>query len=112
VAKTQGVELMQRLNDGSLEEAPSAYLQETRENISSAIEELVEVGARIRPLCTGGKQTAGCAGLDQAFLLSPDPRAPRLTPRGFFLPTVDLMVGQILDDFPILKWVKCLFERY
>jgi hypothetical protein len=63
VAKTQGVELMRRLNDGSLEEAPSAYLQETRENISSAIEELVEVGARIRPLFTGGKQIGWVRGV-------------------------------------------------
>jgi hypothetical protein len=41
---------MQRLNDGSLQQAPSAYLEKTRTDITAAIEELLDIGARIRPL--------------------------------------------------------------
>jgi hypothetical protein len=41
---------MRQLNDGSLEQAPSEYLQKTREEVTSAIEELLDVGARIRHL--------------------------------------------------------------
>ena len=55
---TRGTDLMQRLNDGSLQEAPSAFLKKTREDVSTAIEELVDVGARIRPLLVN-KQRVG-----------------------------------------------------
>jgi hypothetical protein len=48
MAITQRVELMQRLNNGTLEQAPSEYLQKTRDEVTTAIEELLEVGARIR----------------------------------------------------------------
>ena len=47
---TRGADLMQRLNDGSLQQAPSAYLEKTRTDITAAIEELLDIGARIRPL--------------------------------------------------------------
>jgi hypothetical protein len=63
VSKTQGVELMQRLNDGSLEQAPSAFLLKTREDISTNAEELLEVGARIRPLLVGDRQIGWVRGV-------------------------------------------------
>jgi hypothetical protein len=63
VALTRGVELMQRLNDGSLEQAPSAYLQQTREAVSVAIEELLEVGARVRPLLVGDQRIGWVRGV-------------------------------------------------
>jgi hypothetical protein len=63
VALTHGVELMQRLNGGSLEQAPSAYLQQTREAVSVAVEELLEVGARIRPLLVGDQRIGWIRGV-------------------------------------------------
>ena len=53
MARTEGLNLIEKLNDGRLELAPSAFLERTREDIVTAIEELLEVGARIRPLCIG-----------------------------------------------------------
>jgi hypothetical protein len=60
---TLGTELMQRLNDGSLEVAPSEYLTKTREDVSEAIEELLEVGARIRPLYIGKQRVGWVRGI-------------------------------------------------
>jgi hypothetical protein len=66
VALTHGVELMQRLNDGDLEQAPSVYLQQTREAVSVAIEELLEVGARVRPLLVGDQRIGWIRGVHPA----------------------------------------------
>lgn len=63
MARTQGVDLMQALNDGRLEQAPSAYLQQIREEISIAIEELLEVGARVRPLLVKGERIGWVRGV-------------------------------------------------
>jgi hypothetical protein len=63
MASTQGVEIMRRLNDGSLEQAPSEYLSRAREQVSAAIEELVDVGARIRPLLVGDRRIGWVRGV-------------------------------------------------
>jgi len=63
---TRGAELMQRLNDGTLQQAPSAFLSKTREDVSTAIEELLEVGARIRPLLVAGIRTGWVRGVHPA----------------------------------------------
>ena len=60
---TPGAELMQRLNDGTLQQAPSAFLSKTREDVSVAIEELLEVGARIRPLLVTGARVGWVRGV-------------------------------------------------
>jgi hypothetical protein len=54
---------MRQLNDGSLEQAPSEYLQKTREEVTSAIEELLDVGARIRPLLVRNKRVGWARGV-------------------------------------------------
>lgn len=60
---TQGTELMKQINDGRIEHLPSAFLAETRDNISAAIEELIDVGARIRPLQVGDRQVGWVRGI-------------------------------------------------
>jgi hypothetical protein len=40
VARTAGTDLLEKLNDGRLEVAPSAFLTQTRDDVATAIEEL------------------------------------------------------------------------
>lgn len=58
-----GVDLMRRLHEGALQQAPSAYLAETRDHVCLAIEELLDVGARIRPLLVEGNQIGWVRGV-------------------------------------------------
>jgi hypothetical protein len=58
---------MQQLHDGRIEQLPSAYLAETRESVTTAIEELIEVGARIRPLYVGTEQMGWVRGVLRAL---------------------------------------------
>jgi hypothetical protein len=58
-----GSELMNRINDGSLEKAPTAYVEKVRLEISDACEELIDQGARIRPLMVSGKQMGWIRGV-------------------------------------------------
>jgi hypothetical protein len=53
---TRGSELMQKLNDGRLVVVPPAEILKLRKAISTEIEELLEVGARIRLLLCGKEQ--------------------------------------------------------
>jgi hypothetical protein len=63
MAITHGASLMQRLNDGTLQQAPSAFLKKTREDVSEAIEELLDIGARIRPLRVAGERVGWVRGV-------------------------------------------------
>ena len=49
--------------EGRVELLPSEYLARTREDIAAAIEELLDVGARIRPLLVGTKQVGWVRGV-------------------------------------------------
>lgn len=60
---TKGTELMQRLAEGSIAELPSKYLEETRSSISTELEEMIEVGARIRPLLVDEKRVGWVRGV-------------------------------------------------
>ena len=63
MARTQGLELIERLNDGRTQVAPSEFLQTTRDEVSAALEELIEVGARIRPLLVGKRRVGWVRGI-------------------------------------------------
>jgi len=63
MASVEGIDLLRRLNDGQLTVAPSEYLIQTREDVSTAIEELIEVGARIRPLIVEHKKVGWVRGV-------------------------------------------------
>ncbi len=61
--ETFGTELLKRLHEGQVEQLPSEFLAHTREEIISAIEELIECGARIRPLKVGARQVGWVRGV-------------------------------------------------
>jgi hypothetical protein len=61
--RTFGAELVQKIADGSLAQAPSEYLVKTRDEVSEAIEEIFDVGARIRPLLIEGKRVGWVRGV-------------------------------------------------
>ncbi|MBV8072923.1 MAG: hypothetical protein JO270_23675 [Acidobacteriaceae bacterium] len=61
--RTRGLEILEQLNDGRLQQAPTEYLQKTRAQVIEALGELIEVGARIRPLLVGGKRVVWVRGI-------------------------------------------------
>jgi hypothetical protein len=58
-----GVELMRRINEGSMETAPAEYIREVRNKVVDACEELLDIGARIRPLIVNKKQIGWVRGI-------------------------------------------------
>jgi hypothetical protein len=66
-AASQGMDLMRRINEGSLKQnATSEELEKIRTEISENCEELLEIGARIRPLLIEGVQVGWVRGLHPA----------------------------------------------
>jgi hypothetical protein len=61
-----GVDLMRQINDGLLKKAPTEYVERVRGEITEACEELLEIGARIRPLMAGKRQVGWVRGLHPA----------------------------------------------
>src|SRR5271167_1566476 len=61
---SQGMDLMRQISEGRLKPAPAKDVQEVKSAISDACEELIEIGARIRPLLLeDGKQIGWVRGL-------------------------------------------------
>ncbi len=58
-----GVDLMRKINDGFTQLAPSAEIEEIRYQITKNCEEIIEQGARIRPLIADRKQIGWVRGL-------------------------------------------------
>lgn len=58
-----GVDLMRRINDGELKKAPISHIEQVKTEIGENCEELIEVGARIRPLLVGDQQIGWIRGL-------------------------------------------------
>jgi hypothetical protein len=58
-----GVDLIKALSDGSLRKTPTKYVEETRTAVKDALEELIEVGARIRPLIVNKTQIGWVRGI-------------------------------------------------
>lgn len=56
VKSTEGVGLMQQINSGELQNRRSKIAEGVREHVSEAMDELITVGARVRPLMLGGKR--------------------------------------------------------
>ena len=63
MARTEGVDLLQRLHDGRILQAEPDLIRKVRTQITQEIEELLEVGARIRPLCVNGEQIGWARGV-------------------------------------------------
>jgi hypothetical protein len=60
---TLGMDLLRRLNENQLKPAPNEYIEKVRANIISNCEELIELGARIRPLMDGDVQVGWIRGV-------------------------------------------------
>ena len=58
-----GKDLMRRINDGLAQKAPTEYVFKVREKVVEGCEELLETGARIRPLLVGKQQIGWVRGL-------------------------------------------------
>jgi hypothetical protein len=58
-----GKELLERIQDGQYKPAPTEYLAAVRQKVSENIEEILELGARIRPLMAGDKQIGWVRGV-------------------------------------------------
>lgn len=60
---TFGTELMRKIAEGQIEHLPSEFIAQTRTEISTAIEELIDVGARVRPLMVGNERIGWVRGV-------------------------------------------------
>jgi hypothetical protein len=54
---------MNQINEGGIQQASSAYVKEVRGKIIDACEELLDIGARIRPLNCGKEQVGWVRGV-------------------------------------------------
>jgi hypothetical protein len=60
---TRGIDALNQLRDGLLQVESSEFLSKTRARITSELVELIEVGARIRPLLVGTKRVGWVRGV-------------------------------------------------
>src|SRR5277367_481223 len=60
---TEGVELMNQIYAGGMLKATPEIVQSVRAAVSEACEELLDIGARIRPLMVAGKRIGWVRGL-------------------------------------------------
>lgn len=58
-----GVDLMRQINDGVVKQAPTEYVEKVRGKVIDACEELLDIGARIRPLVVDKKQVGWVRGI-------------------------------------------------
>lgn len=58
-----GMDIMRRISEGEIRKAPVAYVEQIRKQITDNCEELIEFGARIRPLLVEGKQVGWVRGI-------------------------------------------------
>ena len=61
-----GKEMLERIQSGQYTPAPTEHLSAVRKQVSENIEELLEMGARIRPLMNGDKQVGWVRGVHPA----------------------------------------------
>jgi hypothetical protein len=60
---SMGLDIMNRLASGAIKKAPAETIERVKVEITANCEEIVEVGARIRPLLCGDKQVGWVRGL-------------------------------------------------
>jgi hypothetical protein len=58
-----GLDIMGRLSSGTLRKAPVETIERVKTEITANCEEIIEIGARIRPLMVGDKQVGWVRGL-------------------------------------------------
>jgi hypothetical protein len=132
-----GKDLMNRLNDGSIDKLAPQYVEEVRGKIVEACEELIEIGARIRPLYDGSEQIGWVRGIhltERKLLQKWNPKPEDFTTQLLLLATslpkddienlssvelgrlirlVDQMVSRDLSLFPYLNaYVTTVSSEY
>lgn len=60
---TAGTELMKKISSGEIGTVRSGVARKVRQDVSSVFEEIIEVGARIRPILLSGKRVGWIRGL-------------------------------------------------
>src|SRR5271157_1704985 len=60
---SMGMDIMRRISSGELRKAPAETVERVKAEITENCEELIEVGARIRPLLVDGKQVGWVRGV-------------------------------------------------
>src|SRR5271163_1034536 len=60
---SQGMDLMRAINEGTMKPAPAKDVEKIKGEITEACEELIEIGARIRPLMVDGVQVGWVRGV-------------------------------------------------
>ena len=60
---TPGAELARKLGEGAVSRAPTEHIQRVRKEVTEACEELIGIGARVRPLIADDRQTGWVRGL-------------------------------------------------
>jgi hypothetical protein len=60
---SMGMDIMRRISDGEVKKAPIEYVEQVKRQITDNCEELIEVGARVRPLIVRGKQVGWVRGI-------------------------------------------------
>jgi hypothetical protein len=60
---TRGAELAMRIGEESAHRAPTQYVQEVKNKVSDTCDELIRIGARIRPLLVDGESLGWVRGL-------------------------------------------------
>src|SRR5271156_3577273 len=58
-----GMDIMRKISDGDLRPAPAEDVERVKSEITENCEELIEIGARIRPLLVEGKQVGWVRGV-------------------------------------------------
>ena len=58
-----GIDIMNQISEGKIKSAPVEYIEKTRSKVIDAYEELLDVGARIRPLIVGKSQIGWVRGV-------------------------------------------------
>lgn len=58
-----GMDIMRQIQDGTMKTLPAKDVEDVKKDISDACEELIEVGARIRPLMVDGVQVGWVRGI-------------------------------------------------
>jgi hypothetical protein len=61
-----GMDIMRRINEGGIKKAPVKYIEAVRSKVVDNCGELIEQGARVRPLLADGKQVGWIRGVHAA----------------------------------------------
>jgi len=108
-----GKELLERIQSGSDRPVPTEYLGAVRQKVSENCEELLEMGARIRPLMNGDKQIGWVRGVHlserkqlKRWIKDPDDFILNMLLLGTSFTTEEFEAMSITEVFQLVKSVR------